>query len=262
MSDSEPSSFNNSLRQRIEVVLRRTEGRQAVGLNKEKLQQLSGLFVESGVSLDIFVAELRGLKVCTQLIEIWRAMMECPELREQLGQSGSRTSWLEALEGVWEFLLIEIKRLVERLDWQESLRNGGVFRELCRLACEWDVDPESFRRLLVRAGMNASRASEIKAVLESSKVCENFLDRRQPISWKQALEQARKQTQSPNKLQQVARRLVQLVLGNQGLWEKGATCGSAAAAPIGVQRTARGGFVVNHPSGDFIITLNFPGPGK
>ncbi len=89
-------------------------------------------------------------------------------------------------------LLAETTRLVAQLEAGEE---RGVFRSLCALARQARVDPEDYRRVLLRAGLRASRASEIKAVLLCPAICEEFT--RDQLSWKESLAAAREQRNDP-----------------------------------------------------------------
>jgi hypothetical protein len=68
-------------------------------------------------------------------------------------------------------------------------RVPGYFRIFCLLAGRWNMDDEEFRGRLVRAGLPASRASEIKTVLSVKGIKEKFIKKN--MSWKPALLAAR-----------------------------------------------------------------------
>lgn len=80
----------------------------------------------------------------------------------------------------------KIVRLLDRLEDESGAR--GIYKSLCKLAQENNLEANTFRAYLVRAGMPASRASEIKAVLERATVCDAFL---RGVSWRKTLRAAR-----------------------------------------------------------------------
>jgi len=65
----------------------------------------------------------------------------------------------------------------------------GVFRGFCLLARGWKSAPEEFRGRLVRAGLPASRASEIKTLLSVPEWRDRFINRE--TSWQKSLKAAR-----------------------------------------------------------------------
>jgi hypothetical protein len=85
----------------------------------------------------------------------------------------------------------EIVALVKEFQAAElyaEQRVPGLFRTFCRLADRWKMDEEEFRGRLVRAGLPASRASEIKTVLSVKGIRGQFI---KGMSWKVALSCAR-----------------------------------------------------------------------
>jgi hypothetical protein len=69
-----------------------------------------------------------------------------------------------------------------------------IFRSLCRLAQAWQMNAEEFRCRLVRAGLPASRASEIKTVLSVDTISARFISG--DMTWRKALSQARNHLQA------------------------------------------------------------------
>lgn len=259
MSDCETSCSKDSLQQKIEARLSPKPEGTVLRLDFNMLGQLGSLYQESRVSLDDFAEVIGSSKIPEPLARNIRTMLRCPVFRKEV-QSASHPDWPDAYKLIWKDLRERIHRIVADLDEHESERNGGRFRELCRLARDWDVDPESFRKLLIRARMSGARASEIKAVLEATSVCREFSREKDPISWKQALEEARKQNPKADRLRQAARKIVGLVLGNQHLWDKNRHNDLTAPATIRVQRTAAGRFTIVHPSVELTLVLKFPAP--
>jgi hypothetical protein len=113
-----------------------------------------------------------------------------------------------------EELQRQIREILLLLKWHETQQ----FRSLCRLALDWDVDPEGFRLLLTGAGLRKQRASEIKAVPAHPEACRDFLA---GTPWRQALRLAQRPRLSP--LELAARDLVRrlAVVGEQ--WPEGQT---------------------------------------
>ena len=109
-------------------------------------------------------------------------------------------------------LLQEIRDILAKPDGETQM-----LRELCRLACKWNVDADSFHELLLEAEIRDTRASEIKAVLLCPAVCERFC-RSAKATWKKSLDDAR--AERPNALQMRAARLVRLLFRNAqaGFW--------------------------------------------
>ena len=68
-------------------------------------------------------------------------------------------------------------------------RVPGIFRRLCLLGQEWQMNDEEFRGRLVRAGLPASRASELKTVFSVDHCRVGFISGN--IVWKKALPMAR-----------------------------------------------------------------------
>jgi hypothetical protein len=66
----------------------------------------------------------------------------------------------------------------------------GVFRSFCILAVKWESDPEEFRGRLVRAGLESSRASEIKSLLSVPKFRDFFIAKKS--IWKRSVAMARR----------------------------------------------------------------------
>jgi hypothetical protein len=86
----------------------------------------------------------------------------------------------------------------------------SVFRNLCRLARDWEsrMNAEAFRSRLVRAGLAASRASEIKTVLRSQ-FRDRFIAGR--LTWPRTLAKARRQIWQLTQLHQSAARVAGLM---------------------------------------------------
>jgi hypothetical protein len=118
-----------------------------------------------------------------------------------------------------EELIQKIRAEVQRLDAAEP---GSVFRGLCRLAVTWNVQPETFRRVLIRAGFTESRASEIKIVLADDTQRVRFL-RGEP--WKECLKKARTGRQSS--LAKLAARLLRATRQHAQVFPSGQPLGQS-----------------------------------
>jgi len=112
------------------------------------------------------------------------------------------------------------QRIIELVEEFEAALKGAkekvpeVFRSFCLLAHGWKMDPEEFRWRLVRAGLPASRASEIKAVLSVDKAKLAFITREPAMSWAKALGLARaimRGNYGFNNVQELAAELVKLM---------------------------------------------------
>ena len=143
----------------------------------------------------------------------------------------------------------EIKRLIQELETDEE---GGVFRNLCSLARQALVDPEDFRRMLLRCELRASRASEIKAILLCPVVCDDFIQKRR--SWKEALAAARDEANEP-----VARSAALLV---RRLFTHGPAClGAAPDSGWLLESDGQGHFRLQTPAGTLEMRrLSFTAP--
>jgi hypothetical protein len=84
-------------------------------------------------------------------------------------------------------LLEEIKKLIARLDAGDR----ELFRGLLELARLWQLEPEHFRLLLLSAGLEPSRASELKEIRGNREVRKEFLKEDSRLSWREALDTAR-----------------------------------------------------------------------
>ncbi len=177
-----------------------------------------------------------------------KALFKCPEALHQFLNTEPPISWAAAQVLVWQSVAAEVGRILSDPSLAESQKSQGKFRQLCRLAVDWGFDPESYRRLLVSSGLTKSRASEIKSVLECKPVRARLLKETPSITWNDALEQSRGQSQSSDpkaqdalKLlaQQLIRRVVRR-MENHGL--KTFFRGS-----IQISRTGPGGFNVEVP---------------
>jgi CBS-domain-containing membrane protein len=145
---------------------------------------------------------------------------------------------------------------LESSDQAESDANGGRFAQLCRLACKWSVDPESFRAMLVRADLADSRASEIKCVLECVRACRDFIRSKNAISWRQALIEARQHRLQIPELLQAARRLIGPVVRRWELCREFSSCD----LKFRLKRENNGKFVLEHEEGVLTIEPITPAP--
>ena len=111
------------------------------------------------------------------------------------------------------------------------------------------VDPATFRTLLVHLDLAASRASELKAVLECPDVCRRFLRPSRGLTWRAALGLAR--DLGPNGRQLAARRLARLVFARNHFWTAGQTI--HPVPDFWVMRVDEGGchYELHHPSAAF-----------
>lgn len=112
-----------------------------------------------------------------------------------------------------DLLQQQVEELVDQLFSQAE---ESVFRRLCRLAHSWKIDPEDFRRMLLRARLRPSRASEIKAVLLCPEICVQFIRRTKALSWKNALKQARGCVEDPVTV--AAANLIRELFDNAAHW--------------------------------------------
>lgn len=113
----------------------------------------------------------------------------------------------DALESA---LVASIRKLVEA-----TLGPGGVeevLRGFCRLAVEWEVEPNEYHKLLVGAGLPDPRASEIKRILLNPEICDAFLTG--ATTWRSALMEAR--AEADNAVSNRARGLIRRVHAYRG----------------------------------------------
>jgi hypothetical protein len=109
-----------------------------------------------------------------------------------------------------EELLKQIQEILARFEEDELCRG------LCRLARDWNLREEPFRRLLVKAGMRPPRASEIKLVLSFHELRDKFLHR---ATWTKTLQEAR--DRSPGALDRAAKGLTKILEQKAHLWPEG-----------------------------------------
>jgi hypothetical protein len=133
---------------------------------------------------------------------------------------------IEHLTGV-NFLPVELSRneaqlremirlLVEQF---YGLDDGNVRRDLCRLALQWQVDPEYYRQLLLEADLLDPRASEIKTLLLAPEVCRRFVDG--TLTFRAALELSRDAASDP--IKRASGAFFRTFLTEGKLWETGQT---------------------------------------
>jgi hypothetical protein len=108
----------------------------------------------------------------------------------------------------------ELRELIAQALRDLENNEDGLVRELCRLAVRGKVDAESYRDLLVDAGLRVERASEIKQVLLRPNILNQFLN---GYPWKKALAEARQE--SPKAAERAARRLVGLLFRRGQQWD-------------------------------------------
>ncbi|MGA2246001.1 MAG: hypothetical protein ABSH48_13455 [Verrucomicrobiota bacterium] len=66
------------------------------------------------------------------------------------------------------------------------------FRQLCRLAVKYGIDPKTYMRLLIHSGLSASRACEIKVVLDHAAIAKRFTAKNSTLTWAAALHVSRR----------------------------------------------------------------------
>lgn len=154
-----------------------------------------------------------------------KALLKSPDVLERFLRPKAPARWSTVIQTVWgKFLVEEIGRILSAANLAESEENWGKFRRLCRLAVEWGIDPETYRQILVAAGLAKSRASELKRVLECPAVCAAFVDEAESKTWNEALLEARQLGQSPeelgaHQLTLLARKLIRLVVRHMEMHE-------------------------------------------
>lgn len=113
----------------------------------------------------------------------------------------------ESVEAERKWGLEELQqRMAEEIARFYDGDEGERVRNLCSMAVQWNVDPETYRGLLVQFGLRPPRASEIKAVLMCETECRKFV-RGGP--WKEALRRSR--LQGEKDLRRNAVRLLRLM---------------------------------------------------
>ncbi|MGA2246003.1 MAG: hypothetical protein ABSH48_13465 [Verrucomicrobiota bacterium] len=157
-------------------------------------------------------------------------------------------SWHTALDMVWTIIGEKINLILSNPQFGESLDNQGRFRSLCRVQREWGLDPDTFRRLLIREGLEGSRASEIKVIVACDQICRRFTATADPLTWKEAkslARQARDQEEgaSDYPAKQAARRVIRLVVRHP--WPEPADRQTGSPALTGKRE----------PNGTFVVTL-------
>lgn len=139
--------------------------------------------------------------------------------RQSGGNQNTGTERIPLTPEKLEELVQKIRAEVQSLDAAEP---GNVFRGLCRLAIAWNVDPETFRCVLIRAGFTESRASEIKVVLADDAQRGRFLSGE---PWKNCLQKARTTRQS--NLAKLAARLLRATRLHAHLFPSGQVLGQS-----------------------------------
>jgi hypothetical protein len=198
-------------------------------------------FYQSLLDQGMTPAMIGGLKMLFRREEIWGGFLR----RE------NPLTWAEAEAQARLALAAEVAEIVARLDSAEGARNAGSFRQLCRLAHEWGIDPESYRRLLVGAGLAKSRASEIKSVLESPLVCKAFIRPTNSIGWNTALQQSRANPTSELKL--AARHLIRQLIRYCRKQIGTETDFSIMNGELNVFREPSGRFCLVHPTDGTLV---------
>lgn len=201
--------------------LRRPDGWPSPGdVDQDKVRDIYRHVPKETGSSEILQADLKCLCVDAKLAEALLMVFKSESEREKFLASNEPTSFRSAADEAWKNFVDRVVETIKAndLDQEEGAgRKGELFRSLCALAWDWGVDPETFRQLLVGAGLAGSRASEIKRVL-SSKACKRFLSKQNPISWKDALEESR--AEDFTGLELAARELIRLLVAHQNKWEK------------------------------------------
>ena len=177
-----------------------------------------------------------------------KALFKCPEALHQFLNAEQPISWAAAQVLVWQSVAAEVHRILSDPSLAESQKSQGKFHGLCRLAVDWGIDPESYRRLLVSSGLRKSRASEIKCVLECKPVRARWLKNKPSITWTAALRESRRLEQDQERLANhdlklLARHLIRRVVGRmESYWSD-----TFSSTSLNIMPAGPGGFNVEVP---------------
>lgn len=159
-------------------------------MDEAVLRDICRLGAAGGRDAESFRRLLAGMKLGPPLAGSIKGILKSNTARDGFLRPDAPISWAESVELAWKEIDAEVDRLLSRREPDESAENGGCFRQLCRWAVEWGLDPETFRQRLIRAKFIQSRASNFKRILDCPDVCDRFIAPNSTLSWDKALEEA------------------------------------------------------------------------
>jgi hypothetical protein len=181
-------------------------------------RELLGHFDARSTSPESFGQLLEQQGLDSQWALALTQLLNCEQARREFLKREQPISLDAALDlRWWDTVRKEITWILSPDRARESKQSEGIFRNLCRLAIKFGIDPEAFRRLLVASELTDSRASEVKRVLECAPARDAFVAKTNCIPWQQALDQSRQLGQSQeeqrmHELTRLSRQLVRLVV--------------------------------------------------
>ena len=226
-------------------------------LTENELRNLCRLTEGSGMPIDALCQQLRDAGVKAFLVRDLRTVLLCQPAR--LAFLREEPVYLHtALVIVREEISRLVRVILDDPSLDETLENQGWLRFLCTLSTKYGFDPESFRKILVREGLERSRASEIKSILECPDVRDRFVAETDRLCWSAALRLAREQLDNEQRtheyaLKQAARKIIWLLVHKE--WP-GCADIQSQNAPLSVMREPTGKFTITHAaSGKWVLVL-------